>query len=115
MNGESNIPFDILERFFPFNIRFDSDYRIISLGPSIRKLLPELKLGINVNSLFVKERSKFLPIDLNLPNLDKKLYLLKSVEKDLTLRGQLTEMPDGSFYLAASPWVQSPEIGRAHV
>ena len=109
MKSESNIPFDVLERFFPFNIRFGSDYRIVSLGPSIRKLLPELKLGINVNSLFVKERSRFLPIDLSLPNLDKKLYLLKSVEKDLTLRGQLTEMPDGSFFLAASPWVQSPD------
>ncbi|MDC0324052.1 ATP-binding protein [Verrucomicrobia bacterium] len=57
----------------------------------------------------MKERGGVLPIDLSSPDLEKKLYLLKSVSEDLTLRGQLIGMPDSSFFLAASPWVQSPD------
>lgn len=109
MSIESNIPFSVLEKFFPFYIWIDSDYRILSVGPSLKKLLPESKIGINVNSLFLKERGGVLAIDLSLPDLDKKLHLLKPVKKDLTLRGQLIELPDNSFFLAASPWVQSED------
>ncbi|MDB4706219.1 PAS domain-containing protein, partial [Verrucomicrobia bacterium] len=57
----------------------------------------------------MKERGGVLPIDLSSPDLEKKLYLLKSVSEDLTLRGQLIGMPDSSFFLAASPWVESPD------
>ena len=108
MNCESNIPFSILERLFPFYIHFSSNYLVISAGPSLKKLLPECKVGTNVNNLFREERGGGA-IDLNLKDLEKKLYLLKSVKKEFALRGQLIEMPDSSFFLAASPWLQSPD------
>ncbi len=109
MSSESNIPFSTLEKLFPFYIWINSNCQIISVGRSLKKLLPHSTIGINVNSLFMKERGGVLPIDLSSPDLEKKLYLLKSVSEDLTLRGQLIGMPDSSFFLAASPWVESPD------
>ena len=109
MNNESNIPFSILERLFPFYIRFSSNYQIISVGRSLKKLLPGLKIATNLNNFFEKERGEVLPIDLSSPGLEKKLYLLKYPKKDLILRGQLIGMPDSSFFLAASPWLQSSD------
>ena len=109
MNNESNIPFSILERLFPFYIRFSSNYQIISVGRSLKKLLPGLKIATNLNNFFEKERGEVLPIDLSSPGLEKKLYLLKYPKKDLILRSQLIGMPDSSFFFAASPWLQSSD------
>jgi PAS domain S-box-containing protein len=94
-------------RLFPFYILIDASLQIKSLGKSIVKIYPELKISTSFTDSFTIirpniERPTFEEIASN----SHQLTVIKSHENNVSLRGQF-EIMDDMLLFVGSPWFDS--------
>ncbi|MEB3801327.1 PAS domain S-box protein [Flavobacterium columnare] len=106
-NIQFNFNVDEFNSIFPFHILIDDQLKIISLGKTLNKLLPEIELNTYFIKSFNFQRPHFENIDLNnfTQTLDQ-LVIIHTYTKKVILRGQINQ--HGKFYLfTGSPWFNS--------
>ncbi len=91
---------------FPFHIVFDRNMRILQIGKSLEKIIPNLVLGENVNKFFHIKRPK---IKLDFETLEKQsnsLFIWQSISKGVDLKGQIVHLASQNVIVfLCSPWV----------
>ena len=100
-----------LDRIFPFHFAISKDKKILFLGPSLFKMLGDIK-GKSVDDLFLIERPKETDFDFSLlAQSFSKTFLLKRKAENATLfRGQFEYFEDQDLLLfLGSPWFSSIE------
>ncbi|MBL4634551.1 MAG: response regulator [Kofleriaceae bacterium] len=93
-----------LEELFPFLLQVSKENLVVSIGPSLARLCPEL-LGQNIADCF-RAKSRNLS-ELNFDTLKKthkKALALVLQRRELGFRGQVWLRENGSLYLLISPW-----------
>ncbi|MEM9492756.1 MAG: ATP-binding protein, partial [Myxococcota bacterium] len=92
---------------FPFHLVFDAHGRVLQLGPSLRRLCPELAINEPWDRYFSFER----------PNIDhlcadrvreqrRTVFILRHRGSELRLRGQMQLQSEwGPIFFLGSPWV----------
>ena len=95
---------------FPFAITFDDDLRIVALGPSLSKLIPEATAGAPLADHFELHRPNRPLSRQTFSNAGKHLFVLREKSRDFMLRGQIvTDSSGGLFHFVGSPWVREVE------
>jgi PAS domain S-box-containing protein len=95
---------------FPFHFTANEERRIVGIGPSLQKLLPDLRLGCRLSDAFRVERTS---LDLDGPRLEACLggvMLLQAVSRpQVTLRGELRRSLTGDLRFLGAPLISSLE------
>lgn len=95
---------------FPFHFVVDRERRILAVGPSLQKLLPDLRRGDALSQTFQIERPR---VDLDGPELADccgcVLILHARARPELALRGELRQTADGSLRFLGAPLITSLE------
>lgn len=95
------------DAIFPFYIHFSRDLRILHVGKSLKKIIPEVTEGANLGDLFAllsPERSLSLAL-IDLAELTNVLTLLKHTQSELRLRGQILRLSEAELLFVGSPWL----------
>ncbi len=94
---------------FPFHIVFDRELRVLEVGPSLRKVLPELEPGCSFTERFVLESPLIgLHYEEILASV-KSIFLVTSQTRGLRLRGQMLPLPgQEAIAFLCSPWLPEP-------
>ncbi|MFK7048496.1 Phytochrome-like protein cph1 [Flavobacterium columnare] len=106
-NIQFNFNVDEFNSIFPFHILIDDQLKILSLGKTLNKLLPEIELDTSFIKSFDFQRPHFENINAtNFIQTLNQLVVLHANNKKVILRGQIN--PHGKFYLfTGSPWFNS--------
>ncbi|MFC5457255.1 PAS domain-containing protein [Prosthecobacter fluviatilis] len=101
------MPWAGVEAVFPFVFAWDEAGRILSIGPSLRRVIPGLALGMQVDEAFRLER----PQGTLSPAAPRGiLLLLLHPDTGLQLRGQVMHLQEARLEVfLGTPWLQSPE------
>lgn len=90
---------DLLVELFPFHIAFDQQLTIVQVGRSIDRLYSSSLVGQPLADYFVMSRPKIaLSFEVIQQRL-KSLFVLAACQSDLTLKGQMTYLPDANVIL----------------
>lgn len=90
---------------FPFHLAFDQDLRILQVGSSLTKLIPAAVPGVRLPELFLLKHPEELLTYGNLTEDPDMLIVLRDLNSDKTLRGQVSCNPDqGACIFLGSPW-----------
>lgn len=98
MNGQTA---ELLARLFPFHLRVGVDGRVVALGASMAKVLPDA-VGCGFLDRFDVQRPRLSSMEEVRAHLDE-LVLLSIRGTPLQMRGQFTALPDGSIAFVGSP------------
>ncbi len=98
MNGQTA---ELLARLFPFHVRVGTDGRVVALGTSMSKVLPD-SLGCGFLDRFDVQRPRLASMAEVRGHLDE-LVLLAIRGTPLQMRGQFTALPDGGIAFVGSP------------
>jgi signal transduction histidine kinase/CheY-like chemotaxis protein len=98
MNGQTA---ELLARLFPFHVRVGTDGRVVALGASMSKVVPDA-LGCGFLDRFDVQRPRLSSIEEVRAHLDE-LVLLAIRGTPLQMRGQFTTLPDGGIAFVGSP------------
>lgn len=95
-----------LEALFPFYLMTDTNGVVQSIGPSLRKALPPLVVGSNIDDSFAVDWPHGSVPPSKLTDTDSKLFALRSQlgERLLLMRGQFIRQKTGRVFVGA-PWV----------
>jgi signal transduction histidine kinase/ActR/RegA family two-component response regulator len=108
---QSLTPFGACREFFsllfPFHLVFADDLHILQIGPSLRKILPQLKEGELLSDCFTLLRPEIPFIASSLSAYCGELFILLDKERGLRLKGQMVpiEQVQGLAFLC-SPWLE---------
>ena len=96
-----------LNNIFPFYMEIDEQFKIISCGPSVKRVL-KLKQNTGFQNEFSVERPYLTRLTwAELKNNSDQLFILKHVEKNVLFRGQFELIPDRkTLFFIGTPWVQ---------
>lgn len=97
-----------LETLFPFFLMTDTSGVVRRVGPSLKKTLPQIDVGSNIDDFFAVDWPDGSLPPSKLTNVDGKLFALRTrVGEDrlLLLRGQFVAQEDGRVFVGA-PWVR---------
>jgi PAS domain S-box-containing protein len=98
---------DSLNTFFPFYILIDSSLCIKNIGKSLEKICPEIRIGQNFSDNFLIQKPDITTISFKeISKHIKKLIVLKSKNRSLTLTGQI-EVKDNFILFLGSPKLTS--------
>ena len=106
-NSGSWLPPRFFSRLFPFHIILDSNLRVVGFGESLRKVVRGIEIGDEFYRHFRWKR----PVKTNdtfdeLTHRSNKLFLAKSVERDIEFRGQLSHVAEeGVLFYLCGPWL----------
>ncbi|MHC4376123.1 MAG: ATP-binding protein, partial [Planctomycetota bacterium] len=100
----------LFEQAFPFHFLVDSERRLVSVGPSLAKAFPRLRLGVPLEARFevMRPPRAFDRWDRHLGR-PRTIWVLRDPESGLRLRGQMLTTEDGHAYFAGSPWLEDLE------
>jgi PAS domain S-box-containing protein len=101
-----SIPTEEFLRAFPFFFAWDDQNLIMEVGPSLRKMCPEIQLGMRLQDAFVLKRPtgelSFAFADAN----KSELFLIENRASKRTLRGSVMRLPHPNrMIMLASPWL----------
>jgi signal transduction histidine kinase/CheY-like chemotaxis protein len=102
--GAADLPRGRFDRVFPFHLRLDDDLRVVSMGPSIEKVCPTLRLGDRLAEHFEIERPHETATADSLRAADGEVFVLSAHGRRLRLKGQVVAEPF-TIDLLATPWV----------
>lgn len=105
----SEVPFSTLETLFPFYMGISTDLKITQIGRSLKKIYPEIKEGAQFEDYFEAPYGRNLQLDGETLAQPSYLHLLRPIGMDFLLRGQSIHIKDKGYFLAISPWLQSPD------
>lgn len=100
------LPPEVLDKTFPFHFAFGPDLRILNVGSSLSRLLPEIEIEQEIACSFTLERPQ---VPFNFPSICNnadKLFILRAKDRNISFRGQMlpTQKSDCVFFLG-SPWL----------
>jgi signal transduction histidine kinase len=98
MNGQTA---ELLARLFPFHVRVGIDGRVVALGTSMSKVMPDA-VGCGFLDRFDVQRPRLASMAEVRGHLDE-LVLLAIRGTPLQMRGQFTTLPDGGIAFVGSP------------
>jgi signal transduction histidine kinase len=98
MNGQTA---ELLARLFPFHVRVGTDGRVVALGTSMSKVMPDA-VGCGFLDRFDVQRPRLASMAEVRGHLDE-LVLLAIRGTPLQMRGQFTTLPDGGIAFVGSP------------
>jgi len=104
--SEGGITFSVqvFGELFPFHFGFGEDGRVSHLGPSLRRLVPDVRLGDPLSG-FIKPGRSSSPLDFGeIARRTGQLYIVQLIKTGLRLRGQMQPLGDRIFFLG-SPWL----------
>jgi PAS domain S-box-containing protein len=111
MELNSNIIFseNQINKLFPFYLEINSDLKITSIGPSLKKITNGNLVGSYLFNDFSIERPFLTNHNWdNLFNSIHDLFIIKHEKSDLLLRGQFEYLEDRkTLIFIGTPWVQS--------
>lgn len=111
MELNSNIHFtkEQFNKIFPFYIEINSDLKIVSIGPSLKKVISEQNIGNYFFDEFSIERPCLTENRWeDLINSHDSLIILKNKKKEILLRGQFEYLLEKNTLLfIGSPWFQN--------
>jgi signal transduction histidine kinase/ActR/RegA family two-component response regulator/HPt (histidine-containing phosphotransfer) domain-containing protein len=100
------ISIDDVASVFPFHVAFDGSLTIVQIGPSLAKLAPGITVGHPLAEHFTIEspaQAEFSTLRAH----QSTLVVLRIIEKNVLVRGQLLRPDDRSTLFLCSPWVTS--------
>lgn len=101
---------EVFARAFPFYLQLDPSLQVLSCGPSLRKIYPQVLPGAAFNALFTVKRPKgVLTFEHWLGHLTELCTLQSLGSKALTLRGSAELNSDGTLIFLVTPVVTSME------
>ena len=106
--SSSAVSAEFLQEIFPFHFAIDRNDLLCALGPSLKKILPELTLGEPVVDLLKLEHVGELVIDFEVfATFEGRLVIIRDDNRKVKLRGQVWIPPerDRVFFLG-SPWLR---------
>ncbi len=106
-NSGSWLPPRFFSRLFPFHIILDSNLRVVGFGESLRKVVRGIEIGDEFYRHFRWKRPVHENVAFDeLTRRSNKLFLAKSVERDIDLRGQLSHVAEqGALFYLCAPWL----------
>lgn len=100
---------DLLVELFPFHIAFDRQLEIVQTGHCISRLYSSSLEGQRLDDCFVIKRPTVAPSFELIQQKQQLLFVLAAINYDLTLKGQMVELPDtGCVLFLCSPWGIEP-------
>lgn len=106
-----NVNIDAFDDLFPFYVRFDLSGKIVALGRSLAKILPNEGAGSVLQNIFKFENSQAAGIGQSQPQLQSmvgRILVLEGVTLPLRLKGQIVEWGEGLCFVG-SPMAQSAD------
>ena len=100
---------DAVHVLFPFYLRVNRDLRLVEVGPSLRRMLPQLSLGAKFGDQFSVSRPM---LDMTYDNLvahPSVLFTVMHLASGETLSGQILEFDDEYLEFLGQPIVRSLE------
>ena len=100
---------DAIHVLFPFYLRLDRDLRLVEVGPSLRRMLPQLSLGAKFDDQFIISRPM---LDMTYDNLaahPSVLFSVMHLASGETLNGEILEFDDEYLEFLGQPVVRSLE------
>lgn len=95
---------------FPFHVVFDRAMTVRQVGPSLAKLLPELRSGSDIAAQ-CSIASPSIPFEYEqILSSTGSLFILIAKDTGIRFRGQMLPLPDGDMVFVGSPWL--PEAGQ---
>ncbi len=96
---------------FPFHIVFDRQLLVTQIGPSMRKIFPEMLHGTAFDSQFELQRPLIQITFESIAAATNSLFLLCTKQRQIRFRGQMVRMPEeDQIAFLCSPWL--PEQGE---
>ena len=92
---------------FPFHLILDDGGHIVQMGPSLRRLCPDVQEGDSYDRHFELERPRGERLSLSMVERHRKaVFILRTNDHRLRLRGQMQCQRDtGCIFFLGSPWV----------
>lgn len=116
MDSKALIYSNALKRLFPFYFTVDLQTKIVEFGPSLAKVVPNIKQGISLRDVVRPLSSNDLELLEGTSKPERTLCLLRSLDTDLILRGEFTPLDAGIHFFAGSPWIQdSADLNRLNL
>ena len=106
-----------LDLVFPFYFGFDETLCLVGIGPSLRKICPDLTLGDPLNQHFRLLRPPIAALSAEtLKGNLKQVFLFKIEAMTIELKGQIVYLPTEGFFFLGSPAVKKvSELIRAKI
>ena len=97
----------LFEQAFPFHFLVDGERRLVSVGPSLAKAFPRLRIGDPLEAQFevMRPPRAFERWDRHLER-PRTIWVLRDPQSGLRLRGQMLTADGGRVYFAGSPWLE---------
>lgn len=96
----------LLATAFPFHLVLDRELRVVQLGPSVRRLVPDAAIGTALSEMLTVAAPRGPLTFDHLQRHRRTLFLLRPPGRELTLRGQVLVDDDaGRAYFLGSPFV----------
>ncbi|MDG1892301.1 MAG: ATP-binding protein [Verrucomicrobiota bacterium] len=109
MSREPTISGSKLETLFPFHLQLDAQLQVTGYGLSLCKLFSTIKKACPLPSdVQLKTLEGHAIRTLEAKHLETYFQLHGPIE-NLRLRGTFHQLDDGSFFLAALPWIENSE------
>lgn len=101
---------ELFKQAFPFHFLVNAERVLVSVGPSLAKAFPNLRLGEPLEDLFevVRPPRAFERWGRHLER-PRTIWVLRDPESGLRMRGQMLMTKDGQAYFAGSPWLEDLE------
>lgn len=97
-----------LDRLFPFHLRLDHQLRVLGSGPSLAKLLPDLREADELSDHFVVRTPQCACTLEGFCEQESTVFFVESTSRELVLKGQMVVGEDRVDFLC-SPVLQSME------
>ena len=89
------LPPSELATVFPFHLAVDGDLRVVQIGPSLRRLLPDLAPGVGLHQAFLLKQAEGVSA-ADIAACRNQLFVLVPRARDqLVLRGQVVPAAGG--------------------
>ena len=96
---------------FPFHFVVDADLRVVQVGRSLCRLLPDLKPGVALDEHLVDGATNQPVGQEKLVTQSEQLRVFRSLEGNVILRGQVKPVADTeNLMFIGSPWITSPQM-----
>ena len=96
----------LVDLTFPFHFVINAQLRLVQLGPSIQKLLPDSCIDAELGTFFSVHRPRGASIETLVERQDQVLILLLKEHAGLAFRGQLVEIAEKTYAFLGAPWVK---------
>ena len=97
----TTLPMQGFDTLFPFCFAIDKDLRVVSAGPSLKKLIPDIVIGEKFECQFEMKKPTGLTISEFLSQQRRDNIVIRILSKDVNLMGQVLFVPNTHTWIFA--------------